>query len=1359
MTYTPYGSIDEFDEEQKKLAEQSVQERTLLQQAASTAARQQEELQAAQEQAAMGPQPEGSEQPSQEQPEASQEQSQPQETNPNQPPEGQEDRYSYNEEVGEYELKAGESLRNVGEAIAAPVVGTIDGFTDMYNYFLPGPDIPEIPKFKDNNLQVIREVSSFIGPTLTGIGGLGKGAQILSKFSKTPRVVKALMNNPFFKWVGGLGADMGMGGLVDQSSRHSEDHNAIRQIRDALNTPEGEALFGIIPESMATLDTDSPDQKRAKNRNEGFGFGLLTGFADGIIRTVGAAFGTRNATRWMPRDSAAADYFEKIKNDEFSKIKYSDDPLEDSILRSEARSQANLDQLGEFYVAKYNEANISNGGRFLTADEIPFEAPVKGIHDQFDLTENGVRNADPDGVPGAMVDAVRVQKNIQSRHGRLGSIVTEAALRWGLEVDSLSKAQLVNAVKDHIVDSGKFDYLLNDRLITAKEIDEAGTFLAEVMEEMRPGEMHMLLEDYRKLNDDLNTQVVNKVGYDAVFKSIKKYQDMFLDLDEKKARALLTTSLAGQASDMAGELRNLEGTAAIEAARDQIFGRMEYLMVQKALASYDAGSTLRSLNVWQRIKKLADGKGAFDYVAQEAKAREKFLGTLIPEAKSFTKQLIAIADENPRFLKPLFDAYHMTDGKVSTMYSLNKYVYENLGALQQAFIKGEDTMPNLIVQGFWSNYYNSILSATVTPIRAGIGNLGGLIARPLNTLAGSLLNGDLRQTHRALTQYAGIQEAFQNAWSHMGHYWRKTMENPMSTMEYGKGDLAIQRNEENIAVLREFAEASKADGEYGPEYLLNMYEDMHSVATNPWFRYSANIMGAADAFTRAFVATAEARGRAYDQLLVPGKKILPKDFKKTSRQVYDSMVDKNGWITDKASDYFSREIALNLDSDLAKGVSKLVADNPWMKPFILFPRTSVNMLGMFAKYSPLAAVTKDFWDLVGYKSMNDVPLEHVQQVLNRKGIAFDENALATFKQMRAEAKGRIAIGTLSVAAATTMFTSDRIRGTGHFDKERQRVRTDNNWVKKTYLGADGKWHSYEWLGPIGDWIATIVDIRDNFDLISSAKQEYLVEKMTYILGAAIFDRSVMAMIEPMNDVLTGNGAAVNRWGANFINSTLPFGGLRGQFSRFLSEGLREVDNELGELLRNKNNYIDQIEPDGALAQKYDWVDAEKVGFVENFWQRAVNVFLGHRMSDRLSPEKNFLLEIEYDSRPTFMKDEEGNPLDSHTRAALYYKIGEMGVFKRKLQVIMSDAETSGFLTKLRKWRKDGIGSDPTAGGVKAEKYLRIYDRIDAALREAKRLAIANLDGEQRAAIKKNEAIVRMNEGMQERGTWQPLNYY
>ena len=1235
------------------------------------------------------------------------------------------------------------------EAVSAPIVGTVDGMAGIYNTFTPGPDIPKIPQFQDKNLQTIRDVSEFVGPNLLGVGMISKGAKALQGVSQIPNVVHKLGTNPIFKLFAVTGAEMGVGGVVDSSIHKDGDENFQRQLRTMLKTPEGENLFGIFPSSWATNYDDpniGPDQNRARVRNEGMGLGLLMGLGEGLLRVGKAITDTNAASRFIGKDDYAKQYFEKIQNDEFSKIKYSEDPIEDALLRSEARSDRSLDELGEFYIARKNKDNIAEGKPFQTADELEFEGPVKGIHDSFDQLEKGVINPSPGGVPEVMADAARIRGNIQTTNGRLGSMTTEGALKYGLEVDSLEKGLLVKQVQDRIKESGMFDYLVNDEIISAKKIDDAGTWLAEEMISMNPGEMNELLEGFRKLNDDLNLKVATNVGYDAIMKSMKGYMDMFLDLDAIKARAFLTTSYAGQVSDLAGELAKVGDSAALESARTMIMDRIEFLMVHKAIASYDSAVSLAGKNVWGRKEQL-DGKAAKDYQLKAAKDREKFLGTLVPNVKGFTKNLMMIMEEKPQFMKPLFDAYHLTDGKVSTMYDLNRYVWENLGEVTQAFARGEDTMPNLIVSGMYNNYYNSILSATATPIRAAVGNLGGIIARPITTMAGALMEGDLERISRAAYQYAGVKDAFANASQHMAFFWKKTMENPMSTMEYGRSDLAVVRNEKNIQVLRTTATAMAEDGHHGPEYLLNMYEDMHSIATNPWFRYSANMMGAADAFTRAFVATAEARGRAYDKVLKPGKKIKPSELKQINKETYQSLHNSQGWISDEATSYYSKEIALNLDSQLAQNVSTLIQSQPWLKPIMLFPRTSVNILGMFQKYSPLAVISRDFWDLVKYG--DNPPLQHVEEFLTKKGISFDENSLNTFNQMRREAKGRIAVGTMSAAGVSMMFSEDRVRGTGHWDKERQRVRTDNGWAPKT-VEFMGKWYSYEWMGPVGDWVSLMADIRDNFDLISDTESEKLTEKMQYILGAAITDRSLMAQVEPLTSMMAGNGSDFNRFLANAANGAVPFAGARNQFSRLMTDGMKEVDNELTQLLRNKNNYLDAINPDGALGAKYSWVDDETIGHVEGWAQRAFNAFSGYRLADKTSENRQFLIDIEYDSRPAMQKSKEGVPYSSEIRSAIYEQMAEDGTFRRLLADIRKHKGPT-YLKRMKDLRKRGYRSTDTD----SEDLLNLHSEIDSALRQAQTIAVGQLDEKHKRAINMIEANARIKQSAARDGTITP----
>ena len=87
-----------------------------------------------------------------------------------------------------------------------------------------------------------------------------------------------------------------------------------------------------------------------------------------------------------------------------------------------------------------------------------------------------------------------------------------------------------------------------------------------------------------------------------------------------------------------------------------------------------------------------------------------------------------------------------------------------------------------------------------------------------------------------------------------------------------------------------------------------------------------------------------------------------------------------------------------------------------------------------------------------------------------------------YETIRAELKGRKAIGAFAVSGAAFMFTSDRLHGNGIYDKTRQRTRNQLGWQPRSYKGWDGKWYSYEGLGAISDWIAVTADIMDNFDV-------------------------------------------------------------------------------------------------------------------------------------------------------------------------------------------------------------------------------------------------------------------------------------
>ena len=77
--------------------------------------------------------------------------------------------------------------------------------------------------------------------------------------------------------------------------------------------------------------------------------------------------------------------------------------------------------------------------------------------------------------------------------------------------------------------------------------------------------------------------------------------------------------------------------------------------------------------------------------------------------------------------------------------------------------------------------------------------------------------------------------------------------------------------------------------------------------------------------------------------------------------------------------------------------------------------------------------------------------------------------MQAFENLRAEIRGRKAIGTMVMLGAGAMVMNGQLRGDGHYDKQRQRVRQDLDWKKRTYEAADGNWYSYDGMGPISDF--------------------------------------------------------------------------------------------------------------------------------------------------------------------------------------------------------------------------------------------------------------------------------------------------
>ena len=1197
--------------------------------------------------------------------------------------------------------------RSAMEGLMAVPTGVLDFGSDLLN-LLPRKDLPEVknpfgstapkvPKFHNDIAQSVREISSIVVPTLwLTAKGQNVGA------AANARIGLGIGKSELVKWVGVTGISAGAGAFVDATNKVNEsDDNFQGSLKKMF--PK---TFSWISDDWATLDSDSPDVKKAKNVNEGVGLGIFSDLLVGSAKLLRAINKSLKQTKVVAQNEQARKWLQKNSVDE------SVDPEEVVAQGVKSREEA-LDEIGEYNSAK----------------AIDLDQPIFGVHDTYGLEESGTRTVDRLGVVGAAIDQARIDRNIDTTYGRLGSIVTEAALKYGLEADQLPRRAIIKGIAEQIKSSGKYAAELpGGARLTAEQIDESGTRLAELLLDprMETGMLKATLDEFKDFTDGIAN--LNNVGYNAAMKAIKGYLDLYMDPDMLKAQGYFTTSLGGQISDIAEGARYMEGTAAIERAQEQILDRIEYLMVEKGLAAYHKGSSLAFLRTW---KNTAKDPKALAAMGQNALAQsDEALSAVVKRAKNMTNTLRDISSERPEFLVPFQMAYEFSDGNIDTLYKLNNFVEQSLPNVLKALYDGQPQIPNVIVQGAWSNIYNSILTSISTPLKAGIGNTILMLEKPIAVMGGALLSGDLKTVRRGWYQYSAFLDTTVKGLKHMSHVFHKASIDPTS-VNYIMRDDIVRKNEETMQVLQSFAAAAQKEGNDGPMALYLQAEALHDLSMNPMLRFGANAMSAFDGFTRAVIANAEARGRVFDKFIDGDVPLNNKTLKEANDEVYNSMFDSTGMITDTGVDYASREIAMNLDSPGAEAVSNFVRQFPMVRPFMMFPKTSMNILDMANKHSPWSVFAKDYND-IAYRSLDQFAEGEIEQILTARGLPVTPEA---FMSLRYEMRGRKAIGAITLTAAAAMLFNGNLRGNGHYDKNRQRTRAELGWKPKTYRGWDGKWYSYEWLGPMGDFLALAADVHDNtFDSITENDAETMWQKLMFIMASSITSRSTLAGLEPMNDVLSGNPAAANRWTASFVSSFAPLSGFRNELGRIMYPQLRELDQNFFQLLRNRNKWTDGLDPNSALPDAHDWIDGRKIGYPENPFVRMLNAVSPFKVADEMSPERQFLIDIEYDNRPSFRTNGKGVEYTPEERSELYSIMGRQKIFQQAIQDAMNTTTAKQWRTRIKRARGKGAKIDPT-------EWENLYNELDKAMVRAVRAAQLELSNRDDVLRRQYEAEV------------------
>jgi len=1150
----------------------------------------------------------------------------------------------------------------------------------------------------NNQLQdAARDVTALLAPIIAYTRGAKGAGGAIHKSGVAPKRLQALGNDPAFRMLANLGIDVGIGVHVDNTAyQQGEDHNLTGTLKETW--PE---TFKGVPNWLATSDSDSADTKRHKNRQEGAGLAVATDLVGSFVRLGKAAWGSWRATRWVPKDDTAVKFFGDMAE------RYKQTALQNSLEvtgRAAELRETNLDDIGAYYLSKLDGQEITE--------------PIKGVHDMWDWTATGMRSVDEGGVAGAATDVARIQQSAGTQYGRVGNFISSVAAKYGLEEGS---DWLISKATQELKDAGAFDVLLDDGTkFTSKQIDAAVTSMAEIMSNSQasPGFLRNVVKELAPEGGKLT-----EAAELALDKSTASYMSKIYDIKAMQAKALTETSMAGQVVDNAETLLENMGSEIGDQVAEELYDRLEILLNVRAMSNWEQAETAVNKDILRRLKQFVkggDSQVVKDHFANEADAYNIKLASVQKNTKTFIQTLRNIAKERPDFLKPMYEIYDATNGKVNTMYGLNKMFQAEIGDLTKAFYNNDPSMPSRLVNAGFANVMNSILSGFGTPIAAALGNFGGLSQKAVGMLAvpgiKGVFTGDWYQFQRGMAAWGSFMDTWQKSMQYGKEtMWKLTTQPELNTnlLNPDLADVAFQQSE-RMQAFRSLAEAYAARGNDGPLMMLTQVEQLEAMGRHPVMRGSGNVMSSQDAFLGAFIANLQSRADAFDA--VNGKLTIPELlyknydsdqlFEEAYKASYTKMFDKDGILTDDVAKFMRGEIALNNRMQGGLDLTAVTETIPITRSIFMFPNTQNNMLSMFAvKYNPATPLLGGFVDTIqnfAFKRLEDITPDEMVTALTNRGITniAPDKVLPTFIQLRDEALGRWAMGTVGVTGAAIAMMNGRLTGDGHFDPAVQRARegTPGGWPGNRMYKVPiiEKWISYdEILGPMSGWIASVANVVDNWQTLGEGGLEEQLQKSAFIMAAAIEDKTMMNNFRSVLDIINGDEGAINRFLAGQINGFIPGAGQRGEWSKLFGPYQSIIDRDIAGYLRNRNSFGDAVVPPGAgLAVQGDWLYG---GPLDQSWLgRAMSAYSPIKPGTTVKPEGSFLTIMEFNPLPSLATDPvTGVPLTPDEQAEILDIIGQDKIMLKGVKEVMKYAEKTGALEQLQEMRKNGYTNHET----------------------------------------------------------------
>jgi hypothetical protein len=1181
---------------------------------------------------------------------------------------------------------------NPAQEVGTAVVGAGIDFVEGLGATAEGLSTGKIldPEFKPTWLQVaddqepmnktawgnvLRTVGEF-GLGFAATGGLGH----LGKISKVPGLIQVgrYFADPKVTKLGQAGQGFAKSAVVTFTNSNAEGET----INDMLSE-----VMPWFPKVTTTDKDDSPLEKRMKNVVEDLGLGVLGELALGWRAGKKAAQGIDSGKVVAPNIDLG-----KVSNEiEVLKGEFAQglDPASAAgvkKMRQLEKLQARMDDyvskdpdvVKEMKQSQMRESQESAAKESVQLDlelDPEITRPTPALHpDYFDAPDKGLRGVEPRSLYDHMKDMLLMASRGDLDAGRRANLVTDAAIkRMGRNNSELTK---------------QLDAF-------AQEIQKG----LEIPAGQNVGGLQTSLDGVRQLAVakylDIQSLNFEKADWDDISKAL--LQDAIevpnitggttkvMNSSNAMALEMMMYDLNAAVADKATALHSVADKVPVEEGLNNLLDKVEAAFMMNQKASEFAGSLLRARRGDAMSRKSAT---ALTNASKEQKI------------KQFMGELRTIVTTDPEMTQAMLRAFAETNGDVVSMEALRKYATDHV--FNWKSLSGQDGAKSRFIEGMFTTLYNSILSAPKTLARAFSGTNLLTVLRPLQIAAGGALSLDER------TMAKGLHMAFDNMWGTIDEAWQLAGQTHKALITNTSGTYVNQIvSPTEQAYWQSLGAVIESKGNFGEKMMYRLTSAMQDFNNQSWVRYPTNAMQAIDTFSKTLIGRQELKSRAFDQAWnETGGKVTKDLLQKYEENLRNTVFNKQGEVIDTIAERAGKEVALQLPlTGRIAELDSLLNRSPLIRPFFLFMKTGWNALEVVQKHTP---ILHRFNDEVG--SVLRATPDNFDDVL-KYGISTPEE----LAQAKALVKGRVATGYMTVGSAIGLYTSGKLSGNGPADAEIRKAWTKEGWKPRSIKFGD-KWVNYDGLEPFASFLALVADIGDNSTTLGEAGTENFFRKAGYLIGMNISNKSFLAGLQPLTDILAFDGARSQVWAANLANNFIPWSGARNEIANVFNPGLREVERDFLSTIKNRNPIAR-----GTLPLQYDPLDGSVVRDFD-FPTRMWNAISPIQLSGKDTPTRRQLRDSGFDLATTFNTDSYGNRLNDVQRSKMAQLMGQYKI-EDQLKELFAKPQIKKELAYYRKKRDEGYtGQTPTNPDNLAIDKALVYQQIRRIFDTAKRNA-------------------------------------